>query len=343
MRATCPPSKLALGLILMTLFGQSFGYWPTSCGLTVGFYNVKCGEQDIEEFIYNLVKKQYEEDPDTVSDLVRLTFHDCFVRGCDASVFLDGQDTEKTAVPNLTLGGLDTIDELKEAVEKACPGVVSCADLLMIAARSAVHIAGGDWFDVETGRRDGLVSLQSEALANIPPPTIPVPKAIEIFAERGLNKNDMVYLLGGHTVGTAHCQSFKESLYNFDGTNRPDPTISSALLRLLQQTCPQNSQVDNEAFLDQTPKSEFTFDNGYFKQIVAHNGTLEIDQQLAIHPETRGIVRGLAMSRFQFLKKFGPSMIKMGRIGVLTGYEGEIRKSCHARNNQATMPYSVMS
>jgi len=65
---------------------------------------------------------------------------------------------------------------------------------------------------------------------------------------------------------------------------------------------------------------------------VAHNGTLEIDQQLAIHPETRGIVTGLARSRFQFLKKFGPSMIKMGRIGVLTGYEGEIRKSCRARN-----------
>jgi len=61
-------------------------------------------------------------------------------KGCDASVFLDGQDTEKTAVPNLTLGGFDTIDELKEAVEKACPGVVSCADLLMIAARSAVHV-----------------------------------------------------------------------------------------------------------------------------------------------------------------------------------------------------------
>jgi len=56
--------------------------------------------------------------------------------------------------------------------------------------------AGGDWFDVETGRRDGLVSLQSEALANIPPPTIPVAEAIEIFAERGLDKNDMVYLLG---------------------------------------------------------------------------------------------------------------------------------------------------
>ena len=80
MRATSPPSKLALGLIVMTLFGQSFGYWPTDCGLTVGFYNGKCGEQDIEEFIYNLVKKQYGDDPDTVSDLVRLTFHDCFVR-----------------------------------------------------------------------------------------------------------------------------------------------------------------------------------------------------------------------------------------------------------------------
>jgi len=80
MRATSPPSKLALGLILMTLVSQAFGYGARGCGLTVGFYYGMCGDQDIEEFIYNLVKKHYEEDPDTVSDLVRLTFHDCFVR-----------------------------------------------------------------------------------------------------------------------------------------------------------------------------------------------------------------------------------------------------------------------
>jgi len=56
--------------------------------------------------------------------------------------------------------------------------------------------AGGRWFEVETGRRDGLVSLKSEALANIPPPTIPIPQAIKIFADRGLSIIDFVVLLG---------------------------------------------------------------------------------------------------------------------------------------------------
>lgn len=56
--------------------------------------------------------------------------------------------------------------------------------------------AGGKWFEVETGRRDGVVSLKSEAQANIPPPTMPVSQAIQLFAKKGLNKDDFVVLLG---------------------------------------------------------------------------------------------------------------------------------------------------
>jgi len=81
--------------------------------------------------------------PSTAPDILRLFFHDCFVNGCDASVLLDGKGTEKTAKPNARLEGFDMVDNMKTKLEKKCPGVVSCADLLAFAARDAVTLAGG--------------------------------------------------------------------------------------------------------------------------------------------------------------------------------------------------------
>lgn len=62
-----------------------------------------------------------------------------YLKGCDASLLLDGSNSEKDAPPNLTVRGYDLIDAVKIQLEKTCPGVVSCADIIAMATRDVVN------------------------------------------------------------------------------------------------------------------------------------------------------------------------------------------------------------
>ena len=65
-----------------------------------------------------------------------------FLQGCDASVLLNDTTTftgEQTAGANAgSLRGFTVVDDIKSQVENVCPGVVSCADILAVAARDSV-------------------------------------------------------------------------------------------------------------------------------------------------------------------------------------------------------------
>lgn len=64
------------------------------------------------------------------------------LQGCDASVLLDDTSSftgEKSASANVnSIRGFEVIDSVKSEVESLCPGVVSCADILAVAARDSV-------------------------------------------------------------------------------------------------------------------------------------------------------------------------------------------------------------
>lgn len=62
-------------------------------------------------------------------------------QGCDASILLDpvdGMGSEKDSSTNELLKGYDIIDAIKSEIERLCPRVVSCADILVLAAREAI-------------------------------------------------------------------------------------------------------------------------------------------------------------------------------------------------------------
>lgn len=72
-------------------------------------------------------------------------------QGCDASVLLDEStpNSERNAGPNVgSARGFEVIDQIKSEVDKACGrSVVSCADILAVAARDSVVAVRSVSFD----------------------------------------------------------------------------------------------------------------------------------------------------------------------------------------------------
>ncbi|KAL5713532.1 peroxidase [Ranunculus cassubicifolius] len=256
-------------------------------------------------------------------------FHDCFIRGCDGSVLISGANTERTAIPNLSVKGYDVIQDAKTAIEAACPGVVSCADILALAARDSVVAAGGRSWQVPTGRRDGRISLDTDA-DGLPGFRDSVDVQKQKFLDIGLNTQDLVVLVGAHSIGTTACRFFS---YRFS----TDPSINSNFLPQIRALCPEGGDQDRRIALDNG--SQNRFDNSIFTNLRNGRGILESDQMLWTDNTTRPIVQQFSPNDLVvgflglgFDIEFARSMIKMSNVGVLTGTQGEIRRVCTAIN-----------
>ncbi|KAG1371499.1 Cationic peroxidase 1 [Cocos nucifera] len=265
------------------------------------------------------------------ASLVRLHFHDCFVNGCDGSILLDDTPTlngEKTAVPNNnSLRGFDVVDRIKSAVNLACLGnVVSCADILAVAARDSVVALGGSSYDVLLGRRDATTASRDAANANVPAPFLDLPELIANFESHGLGLEDLVVLSGAHTLGFSRCVIFRNRIYN------ETSTIDGDFATSLQAVCPPSGDDDSLSQLDDSPAS---FDTAYYQDLVESKGLLHSDQQLFKGDGSLAdeLVQKYSEKPDAFWADFGVAMIKMGNMSPLTGSDGEIRKNCRVVNS----------
>ncbi|KAJ0888278.1 putative peroxidase [Helianthus annuus] len=138
-------------LLIFSLF--SFG-----TSLTSNYYQKTCPA--VESLVRKAVTDATKRDKTAPAGLLRMHFHDCFIRlkvlvmlicvgfddelkGCDGSVLLSSKGNnkaEKDGPPNVSLHAFYVVDNAKRAVESVCPGVVSCADILALAARDAVVV-----------------------------------------------------------------------------------------------------------------------------------------------------------------------------------------------------------
>ncbi|KAM1552258.1 hypothetical protein ACFXTH_044409 [Malus domestica] len=314
---------LALAFVFLVGLSQADGQ------LMVGFYGETCPEA--ESIVRTVVRDAVLSDANTAAVLLRLHFHDCFVQGCDGSILIeDGANAERHAFGHQGVGGFEVIEKAKSQLEAACQGVVSCADIVALAARDAIALAGGPAYEVGTGRRDGVVSNMSLA-DDMPDVSDSIQQLKAKFMRRGLTEKDLVLLTAAHTIGTTACFFLTRRLYNFFPGGGSDPSINPNLLPQLKQRCPQNGDVNIRLPIDEG--SEQTFDLHILQNIRNGFAVLESDAKLNEDAMTRSIMD----SYFPLFNiPFGPSfeadfiesILRMGQISVKTGFQGVIRRNC---------------
>lgn len=311
---------ISIGLVLCSNLSEG--------NLQTGFYSSSC--PTAESVVRSTVQQSVQADPTLAAGLLRLHYHDCFVQGCDGSILITGPNAEQTAPGHSGLRGFDVIENAKKQLERICPRVVSCADIVALAARDAVALSNGPNYDVPTGRRDGMRSFAGDA-SNMPDPTDSVDVLKRKFAAKGLSASDLVVLNGAHTIGTTACFFIEDRLYDFAGAGDADPSMNPGYLRELRSICPQGGDVNARVALDRG--SEFQFDNEFLENVREGNGALQSDASMYQDSSTRGyidsyfgLLGGLLGPSFE--SDFADAIVKMGQVDVKTGSNGKIRSVC---------------
>jgi peroxidase len=270
------------------------------------------------------------------------------MQGCDGSVLLDptpaNPHTEKTAPINIGLAAFEVIDEIKAAVEARCPGTVSCADIVVYAARDAAsQLSNGHvHFDAPAGRLDGTVSRAGDAQRDLPDSTFTISELIRNFRRKNFTIEELVILSGAHAIGVGHCSSIRARL------TAPPAQIVPAYRGLLAGKCaagpdpvvPNNVRDEDPAavaaafpsFLKRLRKVDDFLDNSYYHNSLARIVTFNSDWQLLTEKEARGHVMEYAENGTLWDEDFSDALVKLSKLPMPHGSKGEIRNKCRFVN-----------
>ncbi|KAF3541418.1 hypothetical protein F2Q69_00025490 [Brassica cretica] len=140
----------------------------------------------------------------------------------------------------------------------------------------------------------------------------------------------MELLLSAHTLGFAHCNKVFNRIYNFNRTHIIDPALNKGYAKDLRLAWPKN--VDPRIAINIDPITPKKIDNIYFKNLQQGKGLFTSDQVLYTDRRSRPTVDSWAKNSAAFNAAFVKAMTKLGRVGVKTGHNGNIRRDCGAFN-----------
>ncbi|XP_048139352.1 peroxidase 49-like [Rhodamnia argentea] len=298
------------------------------------YYDYTCPQA--EDIVRSVITRAVAREARMAASLIRVHFPDCFVQGCDGLILLDSTGTmpsEKRSNPSCkSARAFEVIEEIKAALEEQCPHTVSCADIRALAAGDSTVLVGGRSWEVPLGRKDSRSTSLTLSNLDIPAPNDKFPILLNKFNRKGLDVIDLVALLGSHTIGNARCSSFRQRLYSQSGDDQLDSMLDQSYASQIHATCPRLAGDQNLFFLDNVTPT--TFDDSFFKNLLAYKGLLSSDQVLfTSNEESIELVKKYAEDNKVFLQQFAASMVKMGNISPLTGSRGEIRKICRKINS----------
>ncbi|XVF44085.1 hypothetical protein PTKIN_Ptkin02bG0092100 [Pterospermum kingtungense] len=306
--------------------------------LSADYYKKTCPQ--FHSIMQRITADKQLSAPTTAAAILRVFFHDCIVDGCDASILIASNALHKSEIDadiNLSLAGdaFDLLTRAKTALELECPGVVSCSDILATSARDLVVMVGGPFFKVLLGRKDSKVSDPSIVDSNLPKVNMSMSQALALFSSKGFSAEEMVALVGAHTIGFSHCKEFANRIFNFSKTSDFDPAYNPAFAQGLRKLCANYTKSPemaafNDAF---TPGK---FDNMYYRNLQRGLGLLRSDQAMVMDKLTKPFVDMFAANQTVFFDTFARSMEKLSVYKVKTDKDGEVRRKCDQFNNIQT-------